>query len=65
VTFQLNVKFPDGMSQRDKNIIKAAFLSDCQRHPPQSQAEVHDRFRAFVGEHFINYGTIHHGKQRQ
>lgn len=60
MTFHVNVKFPEGMSQRDKGIIIDVFLADCKRHPPKTQAEANMRFRAFVGEHFVNYGITHH-----
>jgi len=58
---ELNVKFPKGMSQRDKNVIKDWLYLEFEQKPPKTQDEAYLRLRAYVEEYFC-LGTRHHGK---
>lgn len=56
---QLNIKFPAGMSRRDKDIILRQLYKHFEKRPLTTIQEGYLRIRAFVEEHFC-IGTGHH-----
>jgi hypothetical protein len=52
----VGIKFPEGMSQRDKEIILEMLRDEVKRNPPQNEEEVIAKIRAFLGEH-LPYNT--------
>ena len=59
---EIRVKFPAGMSDRDKSVIKQEFLESCQLDPPQTEQQAYDRFHAFVGEWYTFLGVRRHNR---
>lgn len=52
----ISIKFPNGMSDRDKQIILQMLRDEMAKNPPQTEAEATIRIRAFCEEHLV-YGT--------
>ena len=56
---QLNIKFPKGMSRRDKDIILRQLYRHFQERPPATAEEGYLRMRALIEEHLC-ISTRHH-----
>jgi hypothetical protein len=52
----IGIKFPEGMSQRDKEVILEMIREEMKRNPPKDEEEATMRIRAFLGEH-LPYNT--------
>lgn len=60
---EVNIKFPKGMSQRDKKIIAELLYREFNQRPPTTKEEAYLRTRAYI-EEFLCLGTKHHNKPK-
>lgn len=52
----IDIKFPEGMSQRDKEVILEMIRDQMKRNPPKDENDAIVKIRAFLGEH-LSYNT--------